>query len=205
MDDYEALLKRARDNLPDIISDHQRFQIPKAEVINEGKLTIIRNFVEICNTLNREPEHVLAFLLRELGTSGNMEGRRVIFKGRILESRINERIEEYAYTYVICSECGRPDTVLGKEGRTLILKCTACGAHRPVKVRKTTHVAKEETGIKVGDVYELPILSMGRQGDGIARKDNFVIFVPGTRKGNVYKIKIEKVSKNTAFGKVVVE
>jgi len=203
MEDYEALLKRARDKLPDIISEHQRFQIPVADVIYEGKMTIIRNFIEICDTLNREPEHVLAFLLRELGTAGNLEGRRVIFKGRILESRINERITEYANTYVICSECGRPDTTLVKEGRTLILKCMACGAHRPVRVRKVSLTPREETGLKVGDVYELPIVSVGRQGDGIARKDNFVIFVPGTRKGNVYRIRIENISRNTAFGKVV--
>ncbi|MBW1677292.1 MAG: hypothetical protein JRJ79_11975 [Deltaproteobacteria bacterium] len=57
MEDYEALLKRARDNLSDIISEHQRFQIPVADVIYEGKLTIIRNFIEICDTLNREPRY----------------------------------------------------------------------------------------------------------------------------------------------------
>lgn len=141
--DYEALLKRARDNLPDNISDHQRFQIPEPEVIFEGKLTIIRNFQEICDTMSRKPDHILAYLLKELGTAGNMEGRRVIFKGRIMESRIRNRVEEYANIFVICSECWRPDTNLVKDGRTIILKCEACGAHRPVRAHKATASGKD--------------------------------------------------------------
>jgi translation initiation factor 2 subunit 2 len=134
--DYESLLKRARDNLPDNISDHQRFQVPEAEVIYEGKLTIIRNFQEICDILQRRPIHLLGYLLKELGTAGNMEGRRVIFKGRLMEARISDRIKEYTNIYVICSECWRPDTHLEKDGRTVVLKCMACGAHRPVRVHK---------------------------------------------------------------------
>ena len=136
--DYEALLKRARDSLPDNISDHQRFQVPQADVIYEGKLTILRNFQDICDTLERKNEHLLAYLLKELGTAGNMEGRRVIFKGRLMETRIMDRINEYVSMYVICTECKRPDTHLEKDGRTLVLKCMACGAHRPVRAHKSS-------------------------------------------------------------------
>lgn len=136
--DYEALLKRARDNLPDNISDHERFQVPEPDVINEGKLTIIRNFQDICDAISRRTDHLLGYLLKELGTAGNMEGRRVIFKGRLGESRIAERIDEYVKMYVICTECLRPDTHLEKDGRTMVLKCMACGAHRPVRAHKAT-------------------------------------------------------------------
>jgi len=134
--DYEALLTRAREDLPDNISEHQRFQIPEPEVIYEGKLTLIRNFQDICDSLHRKPEHLLGYLLKELGTAGSMEGRRVIFKGRLMENRIADRIRDYTNIYVICSECRRPDTHLEKDGRTSILKCMACGAHRPVRVHK---------------------------------------------------------------------
>ncbi len=40
------------------------------------------NFGEIADVLNRDPEHLLKFLLRELGTAGKVEGTRVIFQGR---------------------------------------------------------------------------------------------------------------------------
>ena len=136
--DYEALLKRARENLPDNISDHERFQIPEPEVIYEGKLTILRNFQDICDILARRTDHVLGYLLKELGTAGSLEGRRVIFKGRLAESRIAERIDEYVKMFVVCSECLRPDTHLEKDGRTMVLKCMACGAHRPVRAHKAT-------------------------------------------------------------------
>lgn len=136
--DYEALLKRARDDLPDNISDHERFKIPEPDVIYEGKLTILRNFLDICDTLARKTEHLLAYLLKELGTAGNLEGRRVIFKGRLAENRISDRINDYVKMYVICTECLRPDTHLEKDGRTMVLKCMACGAHRPVRAHKAT-------------------------------------------------------------------
>lgn len=41
------------------------------------------NFLELCKTMNRQLEHVMAFLLAELGTSGNLDGQsRLVVKGR---------------------------------------------------------------------------------------------------------------------------
>lgn len=136
--EYATLLKRARDTIPEIVSDHQRFQIPEADVIYEGKITIIRNFQDICDALARSCDHLMAYLLRELGTPGTMDGRRVILKSRIAEARIADRIGEYVNLYVMCTECQRPDTHLEKDGRTLVLMCMACGAHRPVKAHKAS-------------------------------------------------------------------
>jgi translation initiation factor 2 subunit 2 len=44
------------------------------------------------------------------------------------------------------------------------------------------------------------IEDVGKKGDGIARKGNFIVFVPGTAKGSQVKVKIEKVSGTVAFG-----
>ena len=45
-------------------------------------------------------------------------------------------IKSYVEDYVICSECGKPDTRLVKDDRVMILRCDACGSHRPVRKRK---------------------------------------------------------------------
>lgn len=84
---YQDLLKRAKEALPETISRHERFQIPEADIVAEGKTTIFRNFEDVCQTINRDPNQVFAFLLRELGTAGAMEGRRVVFKSRVTLSR----------------------------------------------------------------------------------------------------------------------
>jgi len=200
--DYDSLLERAKKKLPTTLESHDRFQVPEPDVMIEGKTTVIRNFGDIVDTLRREPDHLLGYLLRELGTAGTMEGRRVVFKGKVGTAQVAERIRDYVDEYVLCSECSRPDTKIVKDGRVLILTCETCGAHRPVHVRKQVKVA-EAKEIEAGQTYDLMIEDVGKKGDGIARKGNFIIYVPGTAKGSQVKVKIEKVSGTVAFGTLV--
>lgn len=200
--DYEALLDRAKQKLPVTLESSDRFQVPEPDVMIEGKTTVIRNFGEIVDVLRRDPQHLLGYLLRELGTAGTMEGRRVVFKGKVTAQQVAERIKSYVEEYVLCSECNRPDTRIVKDGRVLILVCETCGAHRPVHVRKQAKV-EEAKELEVGQVYEFMIEDVGKKGDGIARKGNFIIYVPGTAKGSQVKVKIEKISGTVAFGSLV--
>jgi translation initiation factor 2 subunit 2 len=200
--DYEELLERAKKKLPVKLESHDRFQVPEPDVMIEGKTTVIRNFGDIVDALRREPEHVLGYLLRELGTAGTMEGRRVVFKGKVGTSQISDRISNYVDEYVLCSECNRPDTKIVKDGRIQILTCETCGAHRPVHVRKQAK-AEETREIEAGKVYDFMIEDVGKKGDGIARKGNFIIYIPGTAKGTQVKAKIEKVTGTVAFGTLV--
>ncbi|MCJ7463968.1 MAG: translation initiation factor IF-2 subunit beta [Thermoplasmata archaeon] len=197
--DYELLLERAKKKLPTTLESHDRFQVPEADVMIEGKTTVIRNFGDIVDALRREPAHLLGYLLRELGTAGSMEGRRVVFKGKVAVAQVADRIKNYVDEYVLCSECSRPDTKIVKDGRILILVCETCGAHRPVHVKKQVK-AKEAKEIEAGETYDMMIEDVGKKGDGIARKGNFIVYVPGTAKGSQVKVKIEKVSGTVAFG-----
>lgn len=54
-------------------------------------------------------------------------------------------------------------------------------------------------------MYEAKIEDIGREGDGLARIQNFVIFVPGTKVGDEVKVRITKVHRRMAFGEVVRE
>jgi len=204
-DEYMALVERAKSRLPEDIARHERFQVPEPDVFIEGKNTVLRNFGDIVDALNRKPEDVFQYLQRELGTSGLLQGRRIIFKGKLTSQQIGARIKSYVENYVLCSECGRPDTRIEKEGRTLILACDACGARRPIKVKKGILLREKEERIKEGEIYELMIQDVGSRGDGVARRGDYIIYVPGTAKGTIVKVRIEKVSGTRAFGKVVRE
>jgi len=197
--DYESLLERAKKKLPHTLESHDRFQVPEPDVMIEGKTTVIRNFGDIVDVLRREPQHLLGYLLRELGTAGSMEGRRVVFKGKVTTAQVADRIKSYVDEYVLCSECTRPDTKIVKDDRVLILVCETCGAHRPVHVKKQVKEVKAKE-IEAGQTYDMLIEDVGKKGDGIARKGNFIVFVPGTAKGSQVKVKIEKVSGTVAFG-----
>jgi translation initiation factor 2 subunit 2 len=119
--------------IPKVVSEKGRFQIPEAEINVIGNRTTIKNFKIISNALNREPEHLMKYLLRELGVSGNMDGNQAIFQGKFLKATVDDRIKRYAEEFVLCRECGGPDTKLVKKDRMHILRCEACGARTAVR------------------------------------------------------------------------
>ncbi|MBC8061550.1 MAG: 23S rRNA (uracil(1939)-C(5))-methyltransferase RlmD [Clostridiaceae bacterium] len=51
--------------------------------------------------------------------------------------------------------------------------------------------------------YLIDIKGLGFQGEGVGRIENFTIFVEGALKGETVKVKIVKVNKNFAFGKLI--
>jgi len=133
MDDYDELLDRAIDQLPKKVFETKRFKVPRAYSMIQGNRTIVQNFGEIAAALNRDPQHLLKFLLREMGTAGNLEGGRAIMQGKFTHFLINDRIDEYIKRFVMCHECNRPDTRIIREDRIFLLKCEACGAKAPLK------------------------------------------------------------------------
>ncbi|MGC8993097.1 MAG: TRAM domain-containing protein [Thermoplasmata archaeon] len=52
-------------------------------------------------------------------------------------------------------------------------------------------------------MYELEIIDISRDGDGIAKKGEYTIYVKNAKKGQKVKVKIEKIKKNIAFGVIV--
>jgi translation initiation factor 2 subunit 2 len=204
-DDYLSLLDRAKEKLPEKIEKHERFTVPEPDIFMEGKTTVIRNFGEIVEALRRDEEHLVQYLLRELGTPGHVEGQRLILKAKLNPQQISDRIRSYTETFVLCSECGRPDTRINKSDRVLILECEACGAHRPVNVRKTAVKKEELDAVIEGQIYEVMIEDVGKKGDGVARRGDVIIYVPGTAKGSRVRVKITKRSGNVSFATVTQE
>lgn len=133
MSDYDKLLDRAIEQLPPEVFETKRFSVPKAYSVIQGNRTFIQNFREIADAMNRDPQHLLKFLLRELGTAGNLEGGRAIMQGKFTHFLINERLDDYVQKFVMCHECNRPDTRIIREDRIFLLKCEACGAKAPLK------------------------------------------------------------------------
>ena len=57
--------------------------------------------------------------------------------------------------------------------------------------------------VRVGEIREVKIEAIGDKGDGIAKINGFVIFVPGTELNEKVKIKITKVLKKFGFAEVI--
>jgi predicted RNA-binding protein with TRAM domain len=59
--------------------------------------------------------------------------------------------------------------------------------------------------VEAGEEYEVTIEDIAREGDGIARVEGFVIFVPDTQVGDTENIKITKVLRKFAFAEKVTQ
>lgn len=133
MENYETLLKEAYSKVKVVSSSGQRFEIPKVKGLVSGKNTIITNINEIASYIRRPVEHIFKFLQQQLATSGKIEGDRLILNTKLNSDKVNDKIQIYAKEFVLCSNCGKPDTEIITEKGIKYKKCLACGAKSPVK------------------------------------------------------------------------
>jgi translation initiation factor 2 subunit 2 len=127
--DYDDMLDRGLEETPDIEGNSERFSVPEPDVRQEGHATVFENFQQVCRDLGRDEDHLLKFLQDELGTSAHIdESGRGRFTGEFSERRIQNALEAYSERFVLCSECGLPDTDIVNEQGVELLQCAACGA-----------------------------------------------------------------------------
>ncbi|XP_073462461.1 eukaryotic translation initiation factor 2 subunit 2 [Aquarana catesbeiana] len=141
---YDELLNRAfnimREKNPDMVAGEKRkFVMKPPQVVRVGtKKTSFVNFTDICKLLHRQPKHLLAFLLAELGTSGSIDGNnQLVIKGRFQQKQIENVLRRYIKEYVTCHTCRSPDTILQKDTRLYFLQCETCHSRCSVASIKT--------------------------------------------------------------------
>ena len=57
--------------------------------------------------------------------------------------------------------------------------------------------------VNEGEEYDVKIEDMGRDGDGIAKIEGFIVFVNGAKVGDEVKIQISSTRRNFAFAEIV--
>lgn len=129
---YENLLKRGEEKMEKKSIAEDRFKIPEIKKFYEGNKTVIENFGKIADKLSREKDSILKFFLKKLATNGEVKGQRAVFTGRFNQEKLEETLKGYVNKYVICPNCGKPDTKLLKKGCHTFMKCMACGAENLV-------------------------------------------------------------------------
>ncbi len=62
---------------------------------------------------------------------------------------------------------------------------------------------RELAPVKVGDELEVTIEGVGEKGDGLAKINGFVLFVPNTKQGDKVKVRVNRVLTKVGFAEVV--
>ena len=201
--EYDDALADAFEDLPEHDAEAgSRLSVPDPEGETDGSFTRLTNIAAMADALGREPDHLHRFIQRTFGTNGQFDGNQARYNGSFSISDFDAAVEEYAAEYVLCSECGLPDTVLAKEDGIDMLRCEACGAFRPVQKRTSPAASARKPTVEEGETYEVEITGTGRKGDGVAEKGEYTIFVSGAREGQTVTAYVESISGNLAFARL---
>lgn len=131
--DYDDLLKRACSKMTGVSLKQERLELPRLLITTVGMRTIITNFKELADVLDRDPQHILKFLTREMATAATFHESRAIFQGKFRRESFDRLLQRYMDSFVVCPVCKRPDTKILKEKRLSFLICNACGARSAIK------------------------------------------------------------------------
>ena len=141
---YDELLQRVynimREKNPKmVVGEKKKFVMKPPITWRVGrKNTALINFYDIATTLNREPNHLQAFLLSELGTTGSIDGNNYLnLKGKFFLMHIKTVLRRYLHEYVFCRTCKSHDTNLIKVERLFFIQCNVCNSKscvEPIKV-----------------------------------------------------------------------
>ena len=127
------MLDRLYLSLPKKALEKSRFEIPDVDSFIQGNRTIVKNFSQLAKTIAREEKHLFKFMTKELATAATIEEGRLVLNGKFVQPQLQKIFDAYIKSYVLCKECGKPDTVIVDHQGVKMLKCEACGAMHPVK------------------------------------------------------------------------
>jgi translation initiation factor 2 subunit 2 len=149
---YTEMLERVFDLLRERnpgISTRKRHVMPPPQLVRVGtRKTMWANFNTISQLMHRQNEHVMSFVLAELGTEGSIDGnQRLVVKGRYVPKQIESLLKKYIMEYVTCHMCRSPETTLTRDSvtRLFFLQCETCGSRRSVAPIKSGFHATSRT------------------------------------------------------------
>lgn len=82
---------------PELARDRRKAVLQAPQVLKDGgKKTVLVNFIELCKSMHRQPDHVMAFLLAEAGTTGSLDGQqRLVIKSKLQSKNFEGLIRNY--------------------------------------------------------------------------------------------------------------
>jgi translation initiation factor 2 subunit 2 len=158
---YDLLLERVysmleRDN-PDRYSKQPvtRLTLPPLNLTRyKTTRTCWSNFVRVCKSMMRPPDHVMRFLENELAMRTSINGHQQLIVPTRIESRgLKLILDRYVKQYVLCIRCQSYRTTIRKDQvrRLSFVQCDHCHAETSVPLIKTG--IKGHVALKRGDRY----------------------------------------------------
>jgi len=117
---------------------YRKVNIPKSNVdpfyryrrdfiqISPGKAntTVINNLETIARQIDRSINEIGNYMKKKTGTNVFIKNNETTLKGFFTHEQLDQLIEEYIETNVLCNVCGNPETFIQDKKKI----CKACGS-----------------------------------------------------------------------------
>lgn len=135
-----------------------RYKMPLIEAKVEGRgngiKTVISNMVAVAKALDRSAMYTCKYFGIVLGAQTTMDvvNNRYIVNGNLDATRLQDLLDGFIKKFVLCLQCGNPETKLRVTSKKQIeTKCIACGhrCHLPMVHKLTTYIVNNPPNAKV--------------------------------------------------------
>ena len=120
--------------------------LTKIEGSGNGTKTIIPNLDDVARSLGRDSVEICKFLGIELGAQARYVGgdSRAVINGMHGTGAIQELVYKYFDMFVLCPECGNPETSYSIKN-SIRKTCAACGRSKRVDMthKLCSHIKKK--------------------------------------------------------------
>jgi len=77
------------------------------------------------------------------------------------------------------------------------------GGQEDSRSRRFNDAFSKEKPVKVGEELDVVVSEVSRRGDGVARVQGFVVFIPNAKQGTQAKIRIKEIRPSFATAEVI--
>lgn len=130
---------------------HYRYKMPPICIKIEGKgngvKTLISNITTISKSLNRPVVYIIKYAGYELcaQTQCDLKKQKFIINGSYEVQKLQAIVDAFINKYVLCSECGNPETDLIVQKSAVLQLCKACGFRKVLEPCKMTNFIIKHT------------------------------------------------------------
>ena len=109
------------------------------EIVNHNRKSYITNYINLCNSLDRDIEHFRKFINTEMSIDTAIIkenalddgcGTGLKFNGMFRTTQIMDVITNYIRQYVLCESCKSGHTELVKIDRITFISCNSCKSNK---------------------------------------------------------------------------
>jgi translation initiation factor 5 len=132
--------------------DFYRYKMPVIKTKIEGKgngiRTVIVNMGKVMKALDRPLEYGTKFIGFELGTQTKIDNAQdnCVVSGKHEAEALSQCLDKFIDTYILCTNCKNPETVLEIKKGIIVAKCKACGKYYKIDMdhKLSNHILKSE-------------------------------------------------------------